>query len=544
MSEIRDILSSKTCFTLFVSIWLTAAYAQDEQTDGYDYLNELRTRAGMITLSRNGMLEIAAGNHSQYLVGNSTAFLRYSGHFENPGDAYFTGNQASDRTAAAGYLSTLVSENVSNGQPDVFASIDDLMSAIYHRFGFLGFSIDEVGLGFVKDSGIDYSAYTYNMGNSGLNNLCMGSSFNEVGSFFQGICAQDSSFRISTEGKSAAEELFQGQNPYIVTWPSQGDSDVPPAFFEESPDPLPDYSVSGYPISLQFNPLVYNDVSITSFRLFEDSTNLEITNTRLLDNGTDPNMKFSALEYALFPLERLDWNSVYRVEVDYDSNMESDTLIWKFATRHPGAPLFEYAGHGTTVEIPANAASNFAFYVSPEESYPTIGGIGFSYSAGLNIDVDYIDGNTLSVSMVGAVGQRADFNISGRSFSLLIGNEADLPDDPEIDLSIGGSGIEDETAAHFDETNGILTLPLLVVDDALRAGVTLQLLDAGALTFKVDEILPADETSADEAVFTSSTLTMSIPRVKALGMAFSIEMKMVDTANLVLQITAAAEVAQ
>ena len=538
----------KSISTILLTIGLSSAWAQDEQSNGYQYLNELRERAGMISFTRNDNLETAAENHSQYLVGNSTATLRYSGHFQNPGDPFFTGNDASDRTGAAGYLSTLVSENVSNGQPDVFASIDDLMSAIYHRFGFLSFTMDEVGLGFVKNTDIDYSAYTYNMGNAGLNSLCMGSSFSGTGVFFPNLCAQDSGFRISESDKNSAEQQIEGQNPYIVSWPAQGDTDVPPAFYEESPDPLPDFSVSGYPVSVQFNPLAYNDVSITSFRLFDDTSNEEITNTRLLDNNTDPNMKFSGLEFALFPLDRLEWKSVYRVEVEYESNMESDSLVWRFATRNPGAPLFQYAGDGATVEIPVNAASDFVFYVPPDENYPTIGNIGFSFPAGLSVDTAFIDGNTLAVSMVGSVGQQADFAIVGRNFSLRIGNEAEIPADPEIDLSgdgdTGDTGSGDEVTARFNEATSILHIPLLIVDGGQRAGLNLRLLDAEALTLAVHDVVAADESAAQAATFTSSSVELFIPKVTALGASYAITMRLIDAANLVLQITAAEQLTQ
>ncbi|MCP5346218.1 MAG: CAP domain-containing protein [Gammaproteobacteria bacterium] len=541
------ITNSKVRFYLAIlSIFaVSAAWAQDEEAAGYEYLNELRTRAGMIPFLQNDNLQTAAANHAQYLVGNSTSSLRYGGHFENPGDPYFTGNQASDRTGAADYLSTVVSENVSTGQSDVFASIDDLFSAIYHRFGFLSFSMDEVGLGFVKDSVIDYSAYTYNMGNTGLNDLCRGSSFTSTGNFFLNLCSHDSDFRISGTDKNAAEEQIEGQNPFLVTWPDQGDTDVPPAFFEESPDPLPDYSVSGYPISLQFNPMVYTDVSVTSFRIFEDSSNREISNTRLLDRNTDPNMKFSGLEFALFPLERLDWQTVYRVEVKYDSNLESDSLMWKFATRNPGAPLFEYAGDGTTVEIPINAANDFIFYVPPDQNYPTIQNIGASFPAGLSVDVNFIDGNTLSVRMVGSIGQQADFEMVGRSFSLRIGNQAEIPVVPEIDLTEDGvSGGGNEAVASFNESTSILSIPLLVVDGELQVGVNLRLIDGNALTFVVNDVIAADETASDEALFTSSSLELTIPKLSALGASFSVTMKLVDAENLLFQITTAEVLAE
>lgn len=524
--------------------------AQDEQAAGYDYLNLLRQRADMIPFQRSENLETAAENHSAYLVGNSTETLRVSGHFENPGDPFFTGNQASDRTAASGYLSLSVGENVSVGQDDVFGSIDDLMSAIYHRFGFLSFFHDEIGLGFGKDPMIDYTAYTYNSGNAALNTLCGGESFNGFGSFFVNVCAQDPDFRITVEDKNAADNNVAGQNPSIVLWPAQGDDDVPPAFFEESPDPLPDFSVSGYPVSLQFNPLQFSSVTINSFRLFDDVSGQEITNTRLLDIDSDPNFKFSELEFALFPLQRLAWKRAYRVEVDYDSDQGADLLVWKFATRNPGAPIFEYAVNGATVEIPSNAAADFYFYVPPEDGFPIIGGIGLSFPAGVSVTNEFLDGNTLAISLSGSVGQEVNYLMNDRSFTLRIGDPADIPADPDFDLTVGegdgegegngqgdGEGAGDgQNEAYYDTASELLVVPYLIVDGGQEVGLTLELLDINALTFKVGSVLDADTSVAAVATFTSSNLLLTIPRLAALGTYYSLQLQLVDAEALVLQV--------
>ena len=518
---------------LLCSVGISLTLVADEQSDGYDYLNQLRVRADMIPFTTNSELQTAAENHSNYLVSISTATVRFSGHFENFGDPGFTGNQARDRVAFAGYSYLFVGENVSVGQDDVLSSLDDLMSAIYHRFGFFSFSFDEVGLGLAKDPDIDWEAYTYNMGNSALNSLCQGTS-STANSFFLNICSQDADFRISTPDKTAAEDNIRGQNPIIVNWPVQGDDDVPPAFFEESPDPLPDLSVSGYPISLQFNPLSFSAVTINSFRIFADASGEEITNTRLLDQQTDPNGQFSGLQFALYPLERLDWHAVYRVEVQYDSNSGPGSLLWKFATRSSGAPLYEYAGNGVVVEIPVNV-TDFTFYIPPEDGFPTIGGIATSFPADLSITTQYVDSNTLRINLVGSVGQQVDFSLDGRSFSLLIGNSASIPGDPVLDLSID----DEEVFASFDTSTEILSIPLLVIDGGDRIGLSLTLLDAAALTFAYQGVSEPNEAVPAAATFTSSTLLLEIPRVDVGATQYSLQLLLLDPVAIVLQVISA-----
>lgn len=67
-------------------------------------------------------------------------------------------------------------------------------------------------------------------------------------------------------------------------------------------------------------PLFFEDVTLHSFRLFNHETGVEVLDTRLLDADSDPNGKFSGLEFALFPLERLDWNTAYRAEAVYSAD--------------------------------------------------------------------------------------------------------------------------------------------------------------------------------------------------------------------------------
>jgi len=393
---------------LTVGISHAGVFNNEDLNQAYTYLNQVRIRAGMSEFSQNPQLETAAFNHANYLADN---FL--TGHYESEDMPGFTGVRLKDRTTFTGYHSLLVSENISyyNYGESSIDSINALMSGIYHRFSFLDFIKNEVGIGIASMSA--HSAYVYNMGHSEYNALCQGSSFSGGGPFYFNVCEPN----INIKGSDFENVAITGNNPNIVLWPADGDNDVPPAFFEERPDPLPDYSVSGYPISIQFNPLNFTEaVNVTEFKLYRD--NREIQKTRLLSESTDPNDRFSALQYALFPLERLEWDTAYRVEAKYS---ETETLKWHFKTKSLGVPLFTVQGKGEVIEISPNTSA-FAVYVPPTSDFPDLGQINYSFYAGMSVDMTFEDSNTLRINnLSGNVGQEVSFSLAGgRNFVVRI----------------------------------------------------------------------------------------------------------------------------
>jgi len=365
--------------------------------EGLLYLNTLRSGAGQTTLLENEILNTSALNHSNYLITNNI-----SGHYETAGTTGFTGVQPWERSSYAGYLSS-ISENVSTGQDTIKESIDGLYSAIYHRLGFQDFSIDEIGIGVNFSS---TGAYTYNMGNKKLNDACSGTSFNGFGSIYTGICS-DTTFKMEESVYQNAKNANKAANPSKVLWPYSNQKDVPPVFFEESPDPLPDYSVSGYPISLKFNDYFHTTVTLESFKLY-DSKNGEITNTRLLNNSTDPNSKITTHEFALFPLSRLDWNSKYTAKAQYSVDGVSETLEWSFTTKSTGYDYYTITNSSTDITIQSN--KTYALYFPP--SSPT--DVLTSYrSRGVFLpEATFIDSNTLSVSTTDNIGATTTITLS------------------------------------------------------------------------------------------------------------------------------------
>ena len=381
------------------------AATPQEQQDGLTYLNRQRTAAGLIQYSANTLLDQAAGNHVAYLVTNNLF-----GHYEDQ-DNYptgFTGVTPTDRGGYVGYKSS-VEENLSAGDSTVEESIDGLFSAIYHRFGLLSFYTDEIGIG-VERSGSYYyqSAYGYNMGTTQINNLCSGTSYTGGGGYYYGVCT-DSNFRIETNQYLAAREANPQANPAIVRWPYENQPDSIPVFYEESPDPLPACSVSGYPVSVQFNEVKTGIIVMSSFKLY-DRNNSEIVNTAILTEATDPNSNFSSREFALFPLQRLDWGENYSVDFQYTEDGSPKNLAWSYKTKELQYPYHKVV-NGSNFNVVSDIT--YAFYFPPANCNETITNYSISYDSGLSINQSgFVDSNTLYFQLSGTNGLSMQVTVS------------------------------------------------------------------------------------------------------------------------------------
>jgi hypothetical protein len=137
-------------------------------SDAIKQINQYRSNAGLLKLQASKALTHSAKQHSLYLSKRDPRSIKRSedAHGEQRGEAGFTGETVRDRTQASAYLHHNVSENISLGNPDEQASVELLMSGIYHRFGFLNFLIDEIGVG------ITDKVYVYNMGRNDVSTLC------------------------------------------------------------------------------------------------------------------------------------------------------------------------------------------------------------------------------------------------------------------------------------------------------------------------------------------------------------------------------------
>ena len=404
----------------------------ENEASGLSYINELRQKANMITFTRNSILDKASIDHSNYLKANNTG-----GHIERKGAPAFTGVTPDDRAIYSGFFSKSIGENVSVGHPTIYSSIDGLMTAIYHRIGFLSFDFNVLGL-----SKID-TYYTYVMGNSGLNYLCENEESERRGKL---ICKGDKAF--SDKTIDDIKEGTSSDNPKFVIWPPDNSDKNPPYFYEESPDPLPNYDVSGNPIHIRFNSFYYKPpFTLNKFRVLDDKGN-EIDaisrskaneiNSGFLDDST----------FILFPKERLKWNAKYNVEYDFTtSSGEKVSGTSSFNTTDLGEKVYSINGDAkTNLKIKAN--TDYIIDVLPLNPRDEIMSKGYSSggTATKNL-IEIISGNTLKVNFSGSNGQffTLFFSNKSREVTLTIADEDDIKAEQGDDQNNGDDGNNGET---------------------------------------------------------------------------------------------------
>lgn len=332
----------------------------DVRTEGLQYLNALRTGAGLIAFTANADLDSAAQNHVDYLF-----CANQFGHYENQSDcpAHYSGVYPSDRGTAAGYSWSAYGENISGGSPTITDAIDGLMSAIYHRFGFLTFDLDEVGIGYGSDSSYAYNTiHNFDMGNRG-----------------------------------SVTDTRQ-QNPAYALWPYNGYKNAQPSFDNsESPDPLPecpDFGIAGNPVSIAFNPGTSGTISLKRFELY-DSDDQNITNIKVLSHNNDTHL--DAREFVLFPMTSLSLDSRYRAVFSYTENGTQKSLQWHFNTRRYNYKRYEVTdGHSYDVV----SGQTYIIHIKPADCTTPLNAYSYRYS-GSAPAIDRLSLDILKVSVSG-----------------------------------------------------------------------------------------------------------------------------------------------
>ncbi|MCP4001570.1 MAG: CAP domain-containing protein, partial [Gammaproteobacteria bacterium] len=163
--SVTDSLSMLKNLSIVLALLCVSGYAGGATVDD---LNSIRRVAGLPELTHSAELQAAAESHARYLAryvqpgGGS----QISAHEQNAGLPEFSGRLVADRTRYFGYPHSQVIENVSLGNLSLDESISSLMSAIYHRFGFLDMKIDEIGIAQMQQR------YVYNMGRKDLAQAC------------------------------------------------------------------------------------------------------------------------------------------------------------------------------------------------------------------------------------------------------------------------------------------------------------------------------------------------------------------------------------
>ena len=299
---------------------------------GYEYLDLLRVHAEAPRLKRDAALQRAAEAHTRYLLAHDAI-----GHKERP-RPYFSGADPFVRAVAAGRASRLALENISYGDEDFFDSLETLFAAPYHRLAFLHPYYDSVGIAWGESDEHRWRrVYTYVLGNSHVERLCRHADMPTSGAVYTNICADGK--KISAAAYEAALRQSALEYGEVIVWPPAGARDIPPAFFEELPDPMPKCSVSGYVLSVTFNPAKIGRARVIDFVL-KDSVGREVAAKRL-DAGNDPNGKLRPFEHLLIPLKRLRYGATYHAQLRFEADGRTRRLDWSFTTAKPPFRLIE-----------------------------------------------------------------------------------------------------------------------------------------------------------------------------------------------------------
>lgn len=391
-------------FRFALLLFLTVFLAAKEESASLDYLNSLRQNSGMIPLKINNSLTKASAAHANYLVRHQVV-----GHLQSAGFKEYTGETPTKRVLRFGYPSKDVMENLSVNARSDRASIDDLLAAIYHRFVFLSFDKDEIGMGFASTTKekLIKEVHVYNLGSSKLRALCR-KSFVPVSGvvYIQNACKKDEQLIPSSLYEKNRTEV-KYQNPKAVFHPYPGQEEVGTVFYNETPDPLPDYKVSGYPISVQFNDAYYNSVTLKAFRLF-DEYGKEVEMNRVLTHATDPHQKLKNTEFALMPIKRLEYGMTYSVDFEARMDGEKYKKSWKFTTKRFPQKLYRIVK--TKTDLKLKEGDTVILYFVPQSPNDIL----TRYRASEGLEIALIDQNTMKVTLKQKLNTSQRIEASGR----------------------------------------------------------------------------------------------------------------------------------
>ncbi len=375
-------------FIVFV-VFFTTLFAGGSK-EGLAYINSLRTHAGLIPFHTNSILTKTAKSHAKYLIRNQKM-----GHFQKKGKSAYSGKTPSQRATHFGYASSIVMENISINTRNQKHAIDNLFSAIYHRFTFLNLISNQIGMShsITKKRTKVKSAYVYNLGSSKLSTLCKRNFTLKSGRYYMKDVCKKSNKMIPLSLFDAKKEEIQRKNAKIILYPYQGQKNIWPAFYNESPDPLPRYKVSGFPISVQCNPAYYKKVQLKSFRLYDETTGKEIKKTKILHAKNDPHHLIKKLDFALMPLARLSFSHTYRAVFKAKADGVSIKKSWKFSTTVPKEKLYRIAKNHSTINV--RSGSTILVYIVPNNRRDII----TSYSTKAGLKAIFMDRNTLKITI-------------------------------------------------------------------------------------------------------------------------------------------------
>ncbi len=303
-----------------------------------DIINEARSKNGLFLLKYSERLSDFAGRHVDYLSKNKVC----SHYQDNANAKSFSGFNLKERADNFGYSYSYLSENLFCGmKPDWSHAISSLMGAIYHRAAFLSPKVDNIGykmqstanlLNILKDPMPYKFVFEMSRSKQHTTNFPFAHDVPDINNKQEkGFDFKDGNYHqlLLSQRESTSQQALV-RNPSVVVYPFPNQDNVPRVFLDdELPDPTPNLTISGLPISAHFNPNL--KAEIVSFTLNELANKEQQIPVWSLDESNDINKKMQPDDYAWFPIKPLKPDTLYEVTLIYrESSIHSNDIVKNF----------------------------------------------------------------------------------------------------------------------------------------------------------------------------------------------------------------------
>jgi hypothetical protein len=279
------------------------------------YINSIRANSGASTLKFSSKLAYAAKKHATYLAKN-----REFGHNESSIKDSFYAAKPWLRIVKAGYETKAVVENITFYEPSFKASIEKLMSTVYHRLAFLDTKVDTIG--YARYKGV----YVYDMSNSKIASLCK--SAKRVGDIAN-IC-KNSKLYLSRSSFRRALKQTKRRSRDIIYYPYNNQRNVGVKLAVETPSFIANSSRYGYPITIHFNSAIYTNVRLKEFKLFNNG---KAVAGKVVTFRNDMRKKLDKNSFVFLPKRHLKHKTRYKVLFSATANGKPSKLTWSFTTK-------------------------------------------------------------------------------------------------------------------------------------------------------------------------------------------------------------------
>ena len=112
-----------------------------------------------------------------------------------------------------------------------------------------------------------------------------------------------------------------------------------------------------------------------------------------MNSYNDPNKIFNSHQYALFPLDRLEYDTKYTAIASYRIKREVFTKEWSFNTRKLEEPFTIVDTNNVSITIKPHIKNTI--YFKPLNTYDTLKNLKFP----ADVNVAFLDNNTLEFTL-------------------------------------------------------------------------------------------------------------------------------------------------